>query len=342
LETRHAIVAGLADQPALSGSAAKSSASARLPAPLVQNGRSSSPPLFTGSTTSFAPIGSKPIPDDQFEIRSLTPRDPRATGGPEKRMNQSSLKAPMPAAVLAIHSARDLADQMERQQIATLEAMERGVRDKARRWSAIFAETGLTAERFIPTSKKLASVEASNNAAMGGPLVPINAARNAGPFEQKLMQLQHTIKQADQMRRIVIQLPIDRPLPTDYEISSNYGSRTDPFTRSMAMHTGMDFRAPSGTAVRATAPGIVIEASVVGGYGKMVEIEHGGGLTTRYAHLSNFDVNVGDRISKGTIVGYVGSTGRSTGPHLHYETRIDGEATDPARFVRAGQKFGER
>jgi murein DD-endopeptidase MepM/ murein hydrolase activator NlpD len=104
----------------------------------------------------------------------------------------------------------------------------------------------------------------------------------------------------------------------------------------------MDFRAPSGTTVRATAPGVVVESGVVGGYGKMVEVEHGGGLTTRYAHLSSFDVSVGDRVSKGSIIGRVGSTGRSTGPHLHYETRIDGDATDPARFVRAGQKFGMR
>jgi murein DD-endopeptidase MepM/ murein hydrolase activator NlpD len=342
LETRHAIVAGLSEQPALAG--ARLSTSPKLPTPLSSSDRVTSP-LTTGSISSFAPIGSKPVPDDQFEIRNLNARNPRATGGPEtqtnpKRLNQSSLPTPLPPAAIAIYNAKDLADQMERQQIATLESMERGVREKAKRWSAIFAETGLEAERFMPAQKKSAAV--ANNSAMGGPLVAVAASKNSGPFEQKLVQLQQTIKLAEQMRRIVTQLPIERPLPAEYDISSNYGARTDPFTRGSAMHTGMDFRAPTGASVRATAPGTVVEAGVNGGYGKMVEVEHGGGLTTRYAHLSSLDVAVGDRVNKGTIIGRVGSTGRSTGPHLHYETRIDGDATDPSRFIRAGQKFGVR
>jgi murein DD-endopeptidase MepM/ murein hydrolase activator NlpD len=106
------------------------------------------------------------------------------------------------------------------------------------------------------------------------------------------------------------------------------------------MHTGIDFRAPSGTPARATAPGKVVEADWVGGYGNMVEIDHGNGLTTRYAHLSSVEVDVGQTVTKGQVIGRVGSTGRSTGPHLHYETRLDGDPMDPMRFVRAGQKFG--
>jgi murein DD-endopeptidase MepM/ murein hydrolase activator NlpD len=351
LETRHAIVANLAEQPTLSGigtgitPSARQANKARPGMDLPESGRNGQPPYSTGSINSFAPIAGKPVPDDAFEIRNLSPKDTRATGGPEKRMNNSSLdRTSLPPATIAIHAARDLADQMERQQVATLEAMERSVRDKARRWSAVFSETGLEAERFVASGKKADLKGNSAFSAQGGPLVPLQgspqANRSAGSFENRLIQLHNTIKQAEQMRRIVIQLPIDRPLPQEFETSSSFGARTDPFTRAMAMHTGMDFRAPAGTSVRSTAPGVVMEAGVTGGYGKMVEIDHGGGLTTRYAHLSALDVNIGDKVSKGSIVGRVGSTGRSTGAHLHYETRIDGDPTDPARFIRAGQRFG--
>jgi murein DD-endopeptidase MepM/ murein hydrolase activator NlpD len=142
------------------------------------------------------------------------------------------------------------------------------------------------------------------------------------------------------MRKVVTTLPIARPMPADFETTSGFGARSDPFTRGMAMHTGIDFRAPSGTPVRATAAGKVVESGHTGGYGNMVEIDHGNGLTSRYAHLSVLDVDVGETVQKGTVIGRVGSTGRSTGPHLHYETRIDGDAADPLRFLRVGQKFG--
>ncbi len=120
-------------------------------------------------------------------------------------------------------------------------------------------------------------------------------------------------------------------------ITSSFGTRLDPFTRGLAMHSGIDFRAATGTAVRATAPGKVIEAGYNGGYGRMVEIDHGNGVSTRYAHLSSIQVSEGDTIRAGQVLGAVGSTGRSTGPHLHYEVRIDDDATDPMRFLRASR-----
>jgi murein DD-endopeptidase MepM/ murein hydrolase activator NlpD len=346
LETRHAIVASLADQPALTGKSAASRTPTR--AQEAKSDARPTTPATTGSISAFAPILGKPMPQDAFEIRSVAPRVPQATGGPDIRMNQSSLShpvlahpvlahpVPLPPAALALNAARELADRMERQQIAALDGMEHSLREKARRWSAIFAETGLDAERFIAIGKA-GDKKAS---AQGGPLVPIQAGKAISAFEQKLSQLQFAIKQAERMRRIVSVLPIERPMPTEFETTSGYGARSDPFTRSMAMHTGIDFRAPPGTPVRVTAAGKVVEADHVGGYGKMVEVDHGGGISTRYAHLSSIDVEVGETLARGSIIGRVGSTGRSTGPHLHYETRIDGDATDPSRFMRAGQKFG--
>jgi murein DD-endopeptidase MepM/ murein hydrolase activator NlpD len=113
----------------------------------------------------------------------------------------------------------------------------------------------------------------------------------------------------------------------------------DPFLHVAAMHTGIDFRGDAGEAIHATAAGTVTNASWSGGYGKMVEVDHGNGLATRYGHLSEIDVSVGDTIHIGQVVGRMGSTGRSTGPHLHYETRIDGEAVDPQKFLNAGARL---
>ena len=115
-------------------------------------------------------------------------------------------------------------------------------------------------------------------------------------------------------------------------MSSGFGMRMDPFLRSPAMHTGLDMRGDTGDPVRVTANGTVTIAGDNGGYGKMVEVDHGNGFATRYAHLSAIDVKVGQAVKIGQIIGKIGSTGRSTGPHLHYETRVDGEAVDPQKY----------
>ena len=131
-----------------------------------------------------------------------------------------------------------------------------------------------------------------------------------------------------------------KPVSGEIDMSSGFGMRMDPFLRSPAMHTGLDMRGDTGDPVRATANGTVTSAGPNGGYGKMVEIEHKNGLSTRYAHLSAIDVKVGQVVKIGQVIGKIGSTGRSTGPHLHYETRVDGEAVDPQKYLRAGIRLG--
>ena len=106
------------------------------------------------------------------------------------------------------------------------------------------------------------------------------------------------------------------------------------------MHSGLDFRGDTGDPVRVTANGTVVTAGWNGGYGKMVEVDHGNGISTRYGHMSEITVKVGQAVRIGQSVGKIGSTGRSTGPHLHYETRIDGDAVDPQKFLRAGIRLG--
>jgi murein DD-endopeptidase MepM/ murein hydrolase activator NlpD len=131
-------------------------------------------------------------------------------------------------------------------------------------------------------------------------------------------------------------VPLDSPLATN-EISSGFGGRADPFTEEAAFHRGIDFSSAKGSDVFATAPGIVVFAGPRGAYGNTVEIDHGYGIRTRYGHLSKIAVPIGFQLERGAVVGKVGSTGRSTGPHVHYEVWYDNAARDPGKFIRAGR-----
>ncbi len=143
-------------------------------------------------------------------------------------------------------------------------------------------------------------------------------------------------KKLDQLQDGVIAIPSDKPIPTDVSFTSGFGVRTDPFKRGAAMHPGIDLAGPVGTPIYATADGVVKRSGYNnGGYGNLIEVDHGRGITTRYAHLSKVIVSEGDRIRRGQLIGNMGSTGRSTGSHLHYEVRIDGRAVNPIPFMKS-------
>ena len=182
-------------------------------------------------------------------------------------------------------------------------------------------ETGLPSSRWLGAS-----------ADTGGPFVPLDARVG---FDGSLALLRDTAAEATRLDAIVARVPLRRPLEGPLDVTSTFGPRLDPFLGRPAMHTGIDLHEETGDAVMATADGTVTLAGPDGGYGNMVEIDHGGGLATRYAHLSAVEVSVGQRVAAGALVGRVGSTGRATGPHLHYETRIDGTPVDPVRFLKA-------
>lgn len=133
-------------------------------------------------------------------------------------------------------------------------------------------------------------------------------------------------------------VPLATPLDHFY-LTSAFGERIDPLTRRRALHNGIDFGAPPGSRILSTAPGRVTHAGWAGSYGHMVEIDHGHGIVTRYAHLSRTLVEVGDRVPLREPLGVIGSTGRSTGRHLHYEVHLDGVPRDPARFIAAGREL---
>lgn len=124
--------------------------------------------------------------------------------------------------------------------------------------------------------------------------------------------------------------------PIDGDWGSGFGVRVDPFTHEHRMHNGIDMSSPEGTEIRATAGGTVTFAGERGGFGNLVIIDHGNGLETYYAHQSRLDVGVGDLVTAGAPIGAVGSTGRSTGPHLHFEVRLHGQPVDPQNYLSNG------
>ncbi len=182
-----------------------------------------------------------------------------------------------------------------------------------------------------------ASIDALPNA-VGGPLLPVQQGEEPQDgVDERILEAHRRFNQVEKLRYAVTRMPITLPIVEGYQLTSGFGFRQDPFTDVMAMHAGTDLRAAEGTPVVAPADGRVTRAEHADAYGKVIDIEHDNGITTRYAHLSRIDVAEGDRIETGQQIGLVGSTGRSTGPHLHYETRVDGRPVDAYNFIRVAR-----
>ncbi|MCC4246895.1 peptidoglycan DD-metalloendopeptidase family protein [Stappia indica] len=181
---------------------------------------------------------------------------------------------------------------------------------------------------------QLAGVKADLASGQGGPFVPLAGS----DFDSRIERAEKALLALSQVKDAARGIPLASPVP-GAELSSSFGPRVDPFLGRMAMHTGLDFRATTGVTIRAPAPGKVIFAGRNGGYGRSVEIRHPSGVVTRFAHMSRVSVSEGDTVSTGDPLGAVGSTGRSTGPHLHYEVRVNDRPLNPIRFLRAGEKI---
>ena len=179
----------------------------------------------------------------------------------------------------------------------------------------------------------------------GGPLVR-SAPFSEGELQAKIAELMEKIEfstehlsniEAKLLQQSVLKntLPNISPVAAAFN-SSSFGWRIDPFNGQKAFHEGLDFTASTGTPIYAAAGGIVSTAEQTPDYGKIVKIDHGSGLETRYAHASSLFVRAGERVEKGQKIAEVGSTGRSTGPHLHYEIRLAGNPLDPRKYLKAG------
>jgi murein DD-endopeptidase MepM/ murein hydrolase activator NlpD len=218
-------------------------------------------------------------------------------------------------------------DRVERGQIADLGEIAKVASDAASRLGGIVARAGLSAE-------ELKAPEGGGG--MGGPFIPAAVDPSAPAFDQAAARAEREVEAADRLRRLMPFLPVREPLYGQVSVSSPFGYRPDPFIGRLALHPGIDLVQAYGSEIRATAAGRVVHAGPMGGYGNMVEVDHGNGLATRYGHMSEVLVSEGEEVRAGAVLGRIGSTGRSTGPHLHYEVRVDGEPVDPDRFLKAG------
>jgi murein DD-endopeptidase MepM/ murein hydrolase activator NlpD len=220
-------------------------------------------------------------------------------------------------------------DKIAHRQTTVLTDLEEHVDSKARRIRNVLNDLGVAVSKT------------EGRSATGGPFVPIRPPkRGASAFDRQLYRINVARAHIDRYQRTLLTVPVRKPVSGEVDMSSPFGVRTDPFNGRPAMHTGIDLRGDVGEPVHATADGKVSIAGREGGYGNMIEIDHGNGFSTRYGHLSEIDVKVGQQVRIGQVVGRIGSTGRSTGPHLHYETRIDGEPVNPQKFLRAGLRLG--
>jgi murein DD-endopeptidase MepM/ murein hydrolase activator NlpD len=315
LEARHTMIAPLAEK---AGIAPAPPAAMMAPAPNLPAGVNAYAPLGLGAKP-------RPLPQDATD----QPASPTPLPGPGLRM--SMLPGRVQATVARIGHALD---ETESHQNRVLDHLEETTSDRIAAAKGLITAIGLPVSRF-----EGGAGSEGDGKDVGGPFVPLPPGAR---FEDRLSQIEVKLKEAGLLHEAVSRLPLMRPMPAGHRITSPFGSRADPFFHRFAMHTGTDFRAQAGTPVPATAPGRVTIAAYTGGYGNMVEIDHGNGIVTRYGHMSEISVAVGDTLRKGDTVGRVGSTGRSTGPHLHYEVRVDGEPVDPMRFIKPGAMLASR
>lgn len=250
-----------------------------------------------------------------------------------------------------IQSNADLKDGLE-----TINRRLRGIREEQQRFvdriaartsdditllEETIAMTGIPPEVLFEKSGVI-------EGAVGGPVIdPDDVEQTSGGaslasldqgalFDSSVAGLEDNLQRWEALQAVLRVLPISAPADNFY-ISSHFGRRRDPFTKRMAFHAGIDLAGPPQQAIYATAPGTVVVAGRNGAFGNMVEIDHGFGLKTRYGHLNKILVKKGDSVGFRTAIGRMGSTGRSTGTHLHYEIRFDGKAYDPSRFLKAGK-----
>jgi len=212
-----------------------------------------------------------------------------------------------------------------------LDAADAFARSRAERLRLAFRLAGLTPSAYLPVTGGL-----------GGPLIESSDPRALAAvldvdseFAERIQHAANDLSEVKVLTSAAETLPFARPT-SDPERSSGFGVRLDPFTHRPAFHPGLDFPGGRMTPVFATGPGVVAYTGLRAGYGQVVEVDHGRGLKTRYAHLQTIAVHAGEAVALGERLGGMGSTGRSTGTHLHYEVWLNGRPMNPDRFLRAG------
>jgi murein DD-endopeptidase MepM/ murein hydrolase activator NlpD len=202
----------------------------------------------------------------------------------------------------------------------------------------VLKRTGLNVKRLISVQVNITNKKAG----LGGPFVAYKPSiKPAQNLQSKILNLNNYLKELEELKGLMKKLPLSTPL-NYYQISSHFGKRRDPINKRWAVHTGLDFSGYKNSRVYATAPGKVTFAGRNGKYGKLIEIDHGLGFKTKYRHLNKILVKNGQKVDYRAKIGLMGSTGRSTGPHLHYEILVKGRHHNPWRLIKAGRYVYKR
>ena len=249
------------------------------------------------------------LPDD------VTAADTVSDSTDEAGKTVARISAVMPeAAALA---------RVEARQLAYAERLTRYADRRAARAEKAIRELGLNPQTLMSAART----------AQGGPFVKISTGRD-GSLDPRFERLALSMARMAALEQGLSGIP--QFMPADMRmISSGFGYRSDPFNGHAAMHTGLDFRGPIGSPIHAAAQGTVSFVGMKQGYGRVVEISHGNGMLTRYAHMSAWRAHVGQQVAAGDVIGLIGNTGRSTGPHLHFEVRINDRAVNPRPFLES-------
>ena len=250
----------------------------------------------------------------QYADTGLTAEDPAAASQEDQAVKKISALVPE-AAGLA---------QIEARQIRFVEKLTKFAEVRTRKAEAAIRQFGLNPQLLARQARS----------GQGGPFIPFFGPSKKEVRDPRFTRLATTLDQMNAMERALAAIPTSMPAAVML-MSSGFGYRHDPFTGAGAMHSGLDFKGPAGTPILAAADGKITSAGVQSGYGNCIEITHASGLVTRYAHLSGFNVLLGQQVKRGVQIARMGSTGRSTGNHLHFEVRLNGQAINPRKFLEA-------
>ncbi|NBC37940.1 peptidoglycan DD-metalloendopeptidase family protein [Novosphingobium sp. FSY-8] len=223
--------------------------------------------------------------------------------------------------------------RMEARQLAFVEGLTRYADRRAAATAAQIRRLGLNPDTVLATRQR--------DTAMGGPFIPLFSTREESALDPRFRRLGASLARMSALDEGLRHLPQVLPASLEF-ISSGFGYRSDPFNGRAAFHAGLDFRGPIGAPIYAAAAGTVAFAGVRQGYGNCIEVAHGNGLITRYAHMSRFRARMGQRVAGGEVIGAIGSTGRSTGPHLHFEVRINDRPVNPRPFLETKAHVPEK
>lgn len=218
--------------------------------------------------------------------------------------------------------------RIEANQLAFVERLTRYADRKSEEAAAAIRKLGLNPNALLAS--------AASGEALGGPYLSLATDRD-GSLDPRFQRLGVSLARMEALERSLAGIPQVQPASMEF-ISSGFGYRSDPFKGTAAFHSGLDFRGPRGAPIYAAANGKISFAGVRQGYGKCIEIDHGNGLMTRYAHMSAFAARTGQKVEAGQRIGAIGNTGRSTGPHLHFEVRIHDRAVNPRPFLEAATR----